>query len=921
MGYIGKPQSADPIEVNSSNITDGTIQAVDISSSFRESISGSFNASSASFSTRVTTAESELSNTLISSSAQIATTISGSFVAPSASFSSRTTTLEGTGTIQGVGQGNAVTFVTVDTGQGANELYDMNQNVKTDSNVTFGNITATGTVTAQEFHSEFVSASVIFTSGSTIFGDTSDDLHRMTGSLNVSGAINLNDGDLIVTDNVGIGNTSPETKVHITGLVDDPLTSGTTSYGTLTVETNGSQLAMGSYEASPWEFYLQASTASDLSSYRDLLLNPVGGRVAVKASSFPADFGSERGHFLISSTDNGSANNYAVLQLQGHSISNSVGTGGIYFYDHSNNTALIQVQRDSSTSTADMLFYTNGGSLTERMRIGSDGKVGIGTGSPAAHLEVVGGTDYAQIQLTDTDSDNTVQRTGILSQHYDSDEQAVRIIGMYNSDTTSNVQIGGGSGDHNSAKLIQFFTSANTTTTAGTLRMIIDKDGRVGIGTDNPSGSLHVQSANPTVYITNTTQDGASTLLRMTEKKEVDGDAGGYLLYNGSSNIFQIGTNISSTDTPSITLLRDGSGKVGIGTAAPSQPLHVYKSGDGIALIESTGHTQLTIKTTGTTDHTEINFGDADDDDRGAIRYTHSNEALQFDTNATERMRITTDGKVGIGTNNPASSLTVKSGAAGQAAGGIRLDNDGDTNPCIIMFEENTNPTSAMIRMYSNNEERLQLAASGSSFIKTGRLGIGTTSNAGSTNYKVPLHLKGSGDVDSFGYPQLVIESDMSQYPGIVFKGTEGTHGAIRIEGGDGFSFWTTNHSNASANWANRLRIAEDGTFTGSSSADISDRNLKKNINSISNGLEIIKQLQGRTFEWKESSSMSEGVKYGLIAQELEEVLPDLVYNKTGIVEKEDGTYYKSVFMGGVIPVLIEAVKELSAKVTALENA
>ena len=44
MPYIGKPQSADPITVNTSNIDDGTIQAVDISSSFREHISGSFTA-------------------------------------------------------------------------------------------------------------------------------------------------------------------------------------------------------------------------------------------------------------------------------------------------------------------------------------------------------------------------------------------------------------------------------------------------------------------------------------------------------------------------------------------------------------------------------------------------------------------------------------------------------------------------------------------------------------------------------------------------------------------------------------------------------------------------------------------------------------------------------------------------------------
>ena len=54
-------------------------------------ISGSFVAPSASFSTRVTTAETELGNTLLSGSAQIATDISGSFVAPSASLSTRVT--------------------------------------------------------------------------------------------------------------------------------------------------------------------------------------------------------------------------------------------------------------------------------------------------------------------------------------------------------------------------------------------------------------------------------------------------------------------------------------------------------------------------------------------------------------------------------------------------------------------------------------------------------------------------------------------------------------------------------------------------------------------------------------------------------------------------------------------------------------
>ena len=55
-----------------------------------------------------------------------------------------------------------------------------------------GNATIGGIVTAQEFHTEFVSASIIYTSGSTQFGDTIDDTHSITGSLSISGSYNLN---------------------------------------------------------------------------------------------------------------------------------------------------------------------------------------------------------------------------------------------------------------------------------------------------------------------------------------------------------------------------------------------------------------------------------------------------------------------------------------------------------------------------------------------------------------------------------------------------------------------------------------------------------------------------------------------------------------------------------------------------------
>ena len=55
-----------------------------------------------------------------------------------------------------------------------------------------GNATIGGVLTAQEYHTEFVSASIIFASGSTIFGDTTDDTHHFTGSMLMTGSLVLN---------------------------------------------------------------------------------------------------------------------------------------------------------------------------------------------------------------------------------------------------------------------------------------------------------------------------------------------------------------------------------------------------------------------------------------------------------------------------------------------------------------------------------------------------------------------------------------------------------------------------------------------------------------------------------------------------------------------------------------------------------
>jgi len=100
--------------------------------------------------------------------------------------------------------------------------------------------------------------------------------------------------------------------------------------------------------------------------------------------------------------------------------------------------------------------------------------------------------------------------------------------------------------------------------------------------------------------------------------------------------------------------------------------------------------------------------------------------------------------------------------------------------------------------------------------------------------------------------------------------------------------------------------IPSTGTLTASNISATSDIDLKENIRTITNATETIQSLRGVSFDWKDSGKSS----YGVIAQELEKILPELV--------NQGET--KSVNYNGLIGVLIEAVKELSAEVDELRK-
>jgi len=122
------------------------------------------------------------------------------------------------------------------------------------------------------------------------------------------------------------------------------------------------------------------------------------------------------------------------------------------------------------------------------------GNVGIGTSSPGNALDVLSSTSYLTQRLTQTKTDSTLQRAGIVVQHYTAAEEPLGLIMARIDATTSVIGIGGYTSSANAATAINFYTGATSTTTGGTIAMSIDSNGLIarkvtaGITAVNPGG-------------------------------------------------------------------------------------------------------------------------------------------------------------------------------------------------------------------------------------------------------------------------------------------------------------------------------------------------------------------------------------------------------------------------------------------------
>jgi hypothetical protein len=479
--------------------------------------------------------------------------------------------------------------------------------------------------------------------------------------------------------------------------------------------------------------------------------------------------------------------------------------------------------------------------------------------------------------------------------------------------------------------------------TAGGERVRVDASGNVGIGTTSPGNRLHVVA-------TSQTDDNGLIRAENTSTSLVDNASIVAKNYYGTSQFMQwenIGVRIGSrivtnggagnvvfaTGSDTERMRIDSSGNVGIGTTAPGARLDV--AGTVRFVDSSSAGPDLEFGNIG--GGTSINNVANARNHYGAFEHVFTNF-----NNSTERMRITAAGDVGIGTSSPFTTfdvsgtgvfgtgwvgrfgntssigvlLGVRGGVAsiaGQNVGNINLQPDGGnvgigtTAPGERLTVSGGYANFAGLRIAGTDHD-----ASNNIYLASGDLSLST--NTGALLFKTGLTERMR--IDSSGN-LLVGKTAISATTVGVELQANGTVTSTRSGSTNATSTLEVYSTGAGAF---RFFVGMDGTIgaTNTSISAISDIRLKENIRDLDAGLDTILALKPRRFDWKEGKGKDIRDDMGFIAQEVEDVLPALIGGwKAGEGEPDD---LKSVKAGDLIPVLVKAIQELTARVAQLEG-
>lgn len=537
------------------------------------------------------------------------------------------------------------------------------------------------------------------------------------------------------------------------------------------------------------------------------------------------------------------------------------------------------------------------------LQIAADTNIVINPGNGAAALAVFA-ADSLTINKPTIVTGGTLQlfnsgATGYLTNQTNALLYFSQSGGTYPFDGNGNLVLQSRTSTGNARDIV--FATGDTTPAT---RMVIDSSGNVGIGITSPSNLLEVGGTLGALSGTRVTSVAASGLAGFDAGTDVDNRA--WMIWDSTSKRLRFGTRETATTYDNTLTIK--SGNVGINTDSPSQRLEVA---DTIPYIRLTS-----TKTGGNSEgdiFSGIEFYSNDPDmpnlpgvqayikvihTRAGTNHLYADAGMIFGTidntgSLAERVRITSEGNVGIGTSSPGAKLEVSSSSS---ADGIIINNTAtDGDPYLSFALSGTKKFTMGVDDGDEDKFKIGTTAIGTSTALTinssGQIGIGTTSPSnlfeievgGITRYKVDS----SGNNVIGGHLIALYHNTYDiGAPGLTWK-----------------NIYLTNNP-----------------VVGS------DRRIKENIQESDLGLDFINKLIPRKYDKIKTGSEPDSDtknQYGLIAQELEEVLIELGVEFGGLVYSEDVDRY-SIRYTELISPIIKSIQELDQKynniITTLMN-
>jgi hypothetical protein len=460
-----------------------------------------------------------------------------------------------------------------------------------------------------------------------VFNDPSNDVDFRVESNGNTHMLFVDGGN----DRVGIGTSSPAHAVHIAGATTPELIVEDT--------TNNVKAVVG---ADNTVGRIGTDTNHDLTlrtNDTERMRIDSSGNVGIGATS-------PNNNLHINQADSG--NNF--VQFTNSTTGTGSSDGGLVGINTAEQLLLWNYESD------DVLIGTNN---LERLRIDSSGRLLINHSASRS----VGSARIVQIEGTS----NTTAGVSLLRNSNDSNSPTINLGKSRGTSTGSNtivqdgdglgsiyfraadgtdinsiaasidVGVDGTPGSNDTPGRIMFGTTADGASSP-TERMRITNDGRLALGlTSNITSLFHVESS------------FAGTIAEIKNTRGSASTDNGLLIETSTTAAKTL--LVQNAGTERFSVKGDGTayfnGNVGIGTSSPAGNLQISGSGDRSLLI-----------TGGTSGTTSVQMGDSSDADAGAILYNNSNNSMQFKTNASERMRLTSAGHLGIGTTSPPRALT-----------------------------------------------------------------------------------------------------------------------------------------------------------------------------------------------------------------------------------------------------------------------